>query len=261
MDVLDKFFIKYSYKFPKGYPDLKDKQDILLLESILEELGVRVGLNENDEIVNIITSSDGFEEYGEIKKTGKSSMELNFANVAAKGSNSDENRTEIYNKLIKLFKSNPKFKNIKRNPTGSGSSLGNLTFYYNNIAKNKKGDPLTFKIIVKGGGAAGVGGDTDVKEGLVALLYYTNFEEPYNLENYEERSNSLLKLITKGPSGLDNETVGKLNEYFAGFLSTDKPNPYISVTNQTLSSALTIRDKYPNTSNKILRTKEFDTIR
>ena len=40
MDVLDKFFIKYSYKFPKGYPDLKDKQDILLLESILEGLGI-----------------------------------------------------------------------------------------------------------------------------------------------------------------------------------------------------------------------------
>tara|TARA_R110002020_G_scaffold238482_4_gene451030 strand:+ start:558 stop:1724 length:1167 start_codon:yes stop_codon:yes gene_type:complete len=46
MDVLDKFFIKYSYKFPKGYPDLKDKQDILLLESILEELDVNIKLNE-----------------------------------------------------------------------------------------------------------------------------------------------------------------------------------------------------------------------
>ena len=37
MDVLDKFFIKYSYKFPKGYPDLKDKQDILLMESLISE--------------------------------------------------------------------------------------------------------------------------------------------------------------------------------------------------------------------------------
>ena len=46
MDVLDKFFIQYAYKFPKGYPDLKDKQDVLLLESILEELGVRVKMNE-----------------------------------------------------------------------------------------------------------------------------------------------------------------------------------------------------------------------
>jgi len=38
MDVLDKFFTKYSYKFPKGYPDLKDKQDILLMESLLSDV-------------------------------------------------------------------------------------------------------------------------------------------------------------------------------------------------------------------------------
>ena len=47
MDVLDKFFTKYSYKFPKGYPDLKDKQDILLMESILGELGVKMKLKES----------------------------------------------------------------------------------------------------------------------------------------------------------------------------------------------------------------------
>jgi len=46
MDVLDKFFTKYSYKFPKGYPDLKDKQDILLMESILEGLDVKINLRE-----------------------------------------------------------------------------------------------------------------------------------------------------------------------------------------------------------------------
>tara|TARA_R110000772_G_scaffold144319_1_gene254067 strand:+ start:65 stop:1453 length:1389 start_codon:yes stop_codon:yes gene_type:complete len=41
MDVLDKFFIKYSYKFPKGYPDMNDEQDVLLMESILEnEFGI-----------------------------------------------------------------------------------------------------------------------------------------------------------------------------------------------------------------------------
>jgi len=39
MDALDLFFKKYSYKFPKGYPDMNDKQDVLLLESILKELG------------------------------------------------------------------------------------------------------------------------------------------------------------------------------------------------------------------------------
>jgi hypothetical protein len=38
MDVLDKFFIQYAYKFPKGYPDMNDEQDISLLESILENI-------------------------------------------------------------------------------------------------------------------------------------------------------------------------------------------------------------------------------
>ncbi len=40
MDVFDKFFKKYSYKFPKGYPDFTNKQDILLLENILDEIGL-----------------------------------------------------------------------------------------------------------------------------------------------------------------------------------------------------------------------------
>ena len=38
MNVFDKFFTKYGYKFPKGYPDMNNEQDILLLESILEEI-------------------------------------------------------------------------------------------------------------------------------------------------------------------------------------------------------------------------------
>jgi len=37
MDILDIFLKKYSYKFPKGYPDMNDEQDILLLESLIEK--------------------------------------------------------------------------------------------------------------------------------------------------------------------------------------------------------------------------------
>lgn len=40
MDSLDKFFKKYSYKFPKGYPDLNNEQDINLLADILENMGI-----------------------------------------------------------------------------------------------------------------------------------------------------------------------------------------------------------------------------
>jgi hypothetical protein len=38
MNIFDKFFTKYGYKFPKGYPDMNNVQDILLLENILEEI-------------------------------------------------------------------------------------------------------------------------------------------------------------------------------------------------------------------------------
>jgi hypothetical protein len=38
MDALDLFFKRYSYKFPKGYPDMNNNQDVLLLESLLSEV-------------------------------------------------------------------------------------------------------------------------------------------------------------------------------------------------------------------------------
>jgi len=37
MDVFDKFFTKFAYKFPKGYPDMDNPEDVLLLKSLLEE--------------------------------------------------------------------------------------------------------------------------------------------------------------------------------------------------------------------------------
>jgi hypothetical protein len=38
MDSLDLFFKKFSYKFPKGYPDMKNEHDILLLESLVNKI-------------------------------------------------------------------------------------------------------------------------------------------------------------------------------------------------------------------------------
>ena len=38
MNVLDIFFKKFSYKFDKGYPDMNNDQDVLLLESMINEI-------------------------------------------------------------------------------------------------------------------------------------------------------------------------------------------------------------------------------
>jgi hypothetical protein len=38
MDALDLFFKKYSYKFNKGYPDMNNNQDVLLLNNLINEI-------------------------------------------------------------------------------------------------------------------------------------------------------------------------------------------------------------------------------
>jgi hypothetical protein len=40
MDVITKFLDKYSYRFPKGYPDLTDPADKKLMQELLSEIGI-----------------------------------------------------------------------------------------------------------------------------------------------------------------------------------------------------------------------------
>jgi len=47
MSIFDKFFIKFAYKFDKGYPDMNNDQDVLLLESLISEaVGYKFKLSE-----------------------------------------------------------------------------------------------------------------------------------------------------------------------------------------------------------------------
>ena len=65
MDILERFLYSIAYKFPKGYPDINDEQDILLLESILKnDFGFKLKLKEQDNYSN----SKYAEELDKIKK-------------------------------------------------------------------------------------------------------------------------------------------------------------------------------------------------
>jgi len=46
MDPITRFLNKVSHKFPKGYPELTEEKDILLLQSLLENLDLKVNLQE-----------------------------------------------------------------------------------------------------------------------------------------------------------------------------------------------------------------------
>ena len=83
MNPFNIFFKKYAYKFPKGYPDMNNEQDILLLESILlNEFGIN--LNEMkrsySEIIKTLLAST--EAEGKLGIHSKSRRVKNIGNIS-----------------------------------------------------------------------------------------------------------------------------------------------------------------------------------
>ena len=74
MDSIEKFIRQVSYKFPKGYPDMNNEQDIQLLNTLLEELGVNPNTNPKKDLKSTIKDLTG-------KQKGPSKLET-FTNLA-----------------------------------------------------------------------------------------------------------------------------------------------------------------------------------
>ena len=72
MDVLEQFLHSISYKFPKGYPDLKNKQDMLLLER--ELFKHNIDLREGTKASNTRKAIDAIVNSKEGKEAGLSKM-------------------------------------------------------------------------------------------------------------------------------------------------------------------------------------------
>ena len=72
MDVLEQFIRSIAYKFPKGYPDLKDKQDMLLLER--ELFKYNVDLREGTKAANTRKAIDAIVASKEGKEAGLAKM-------------------------------------------------------------------------------------------------------------------------------------------------------------------------------------------
>jgi hypothetical protein len=118
MDVFDKFFKKYSYKFPKGYPDMKNEQDVLLLESILEQL-----LNENISLISEASESDAKKAI-EIIKNKLNLTDSDFTRESSVRYKILVPRSERYNYVEKIIK----IPGFKYNPNAKGSSIGAIDY-------------------------------------------------------------------------------------------------------------------------------------
>jgi hypothetical protein len=133
MDVLDKFFKKYSYKFPKGYPDMNNEQDVLLLESILRELGI-----------DLDEAKQPFEKLSpkaqEVALNISDKLQIPKENILKDTSNrmiilTDEPRANIIKKLVDL--------GFEKDPNIKGSSIGGV--------KSPEGVEVIFKPLSKQG--------------------------------------------------------------------------------------------------------------
>jgi hypothetical protein len=121
MNIFDKFFIKFGYKFPKGYPDMNNEQDILLLESILlNEFGI--DLNE--------ASSPKAEQAKNILKKEFDLNDENFVDISSTSFKVLVNGNERYDFIKKVSNLDDFEHELK-----GQSSVGRLVYQPENFEK------------------------------------------------------------------------------------------------------------------------------
>jgi hypothetical protein len=86
MNVITKFLEQYSYRFPKGYPDLTDPSDKKLMREILSEIGI----NEAEENTDGTSSVTSFDDLLKSKTTLREETKSKISSVL-----SDEDKQKI----------------------------------------------------------------------------------------------------------------------------------------------------------------------
>jgi hypothetical protein len=168
MDVITKFLDKYSYRFPKGYPDLTDPADKKLMQELLSEVGINEAIN-NDSITfeNFIK-----QKYIEEKQ---SISGLDSLYDAIQKSSEKE-------KLFSLIESSGK-KQLSAGKSSIQSTEGELFKLIMSFVKMSNADPseLWFAIMYDGkakGGVAteetGIESDVDVGSAGVSIKNYAS---------------------------------------------------------------------------------------
>ena len=244
MDNITKYLNRIAYKFPKGYPDMNNDQDVLLLETLLSEVLGESIILENQDLISIIKSN--IKDYGDLETSGRDTIKLTFSDIPNRGGTSDSMRSDVYDEIKSLVDQEESLSDYRKIATGS--SLGSAIV---------KVDGKDYKLVVKGA-SSDTASDTDVKEALVSLFYSTNIDNPFNKENYESRVNSLIEIAEKGIPGETSDASQKVVAYLSA-TADDNKTGNIAFINQPLSSALAIKEVYPG--QKLIRTGLFDTIR
>jgi hypothetical protein len=115
MDILEQFLHSIAYKFPKGYPDLKNKQDMLLIER--ELFKHNIDLREGTKAANTRKAIDSIVNSKEGKEAGLSKMKDTYRVGNINKIDKD--------KFLEILKGKNKYYLIAKNNDGVESSKSN----------------------------------------------------------------------------------------------------------------------------------------
>ena len=197
MDVLEQFLYSIAYKFPKGYPDMKNKQDILLLER--ELFKYNIDLREGTKAANTRKAIDAIVNSKEGKEAGLVKMK-------------DTYRIGNINKIDK-----DKFIEILNSVFGSPK----ITVYAPKEGPNDSSKYNMFEFDLEGEGqvqitlAGGANEGEKYEQGLLGKLQSAAGTPLDSIEDYEVK-----QIFTT--LGIDPSQLIPKNIYFAGASDTSR---------------------------------------
>jgi len=265
MDSITKYLNRIAYKFPKGYPDMNNDQDVLLLESILSEIGFPIDLNEvseedspnlPDNIIQLkqdIQSISGLDNVTTVKTGGGKNYSFYVKGV---GDRDRKERREIGKKITQNL---PK-KYIISDNNFSNEDIG--------PAFNVTIGGVKYKINIKGLGSSPFDTDTDQKEGLVILMYNILNSgknlQPFNQETISSNVDILNDSIDNSSlfKGIDGKALGAIKSLLKILNNSDLekfPVNKFKNFNNPYSIASKVNQDYPG--EEFIRDGVFNEIR
>ena len=245
MDILERFLYSVAYKFPKGYPDMNDEQDILLLESILKE-DFNIVLEQPVAKENL---SKGIEILKKELKLTDEYFPL-VSSTTAKVLVPKSERSTFNDTLSKIEgftkNDNNKFK------------FEDVTFLIKPIESNP---------IKVDGELSTTRADTDVKEGLVIVFYdlisrgipfegFSTKEKELNLAQLDQIPNNEIESVD---IALGSEISSKVNDWLNMAKSKPTDSKVVKVLNNAYSIGNELAKSYPNS--QAIRHLRFDFLR
>jgi len=251
MDIFDKFFTKFSYKFDKGYPDMDNPKDVLLLETLLEQLVVMEFEDSEDlpedllDLKSRINALDDYEvEAIQANKKGAGTPKGTWIYLKDVSSKGRELRKDLTDDLV------------KKGALPSGEvKKGTGAFYL----ETEDGEIF----VIKGAGSK-FSTNTDVKEGLVILFFnalkskkWNTSQDPFTPENYYELLNSL----PINNKGMDETAIKEVNKKLVTLRGENANSSLtaLAALNDPLSSAKRLYADYGDYD--LIRDNDFNAIR